>query len=425
MSPERSLRIKPSLILALFGYGLVRIASAASGVLVGLYIANLADRGAVIGAAVVGTLGAVSYAAELIGAFPLGVAADHISRRALIVGGALLGAAATQLFGMSGHAAIFFLSRALEGTSAAAIAPALLAHLAHETAGQRSQRARVMSYFELSLLGGLGIGGLIAAQLWDRVGSGAFSVVAVVYVLASACLWAVAEEQKRPVVDRVLQLNAALCDPNIRHIAPMMICVSAIVGLWLGPTLPFLLTHVSATRQYIPGLYAHNAGGIGWLLLGYSLVFATGLLGWSRVLPHTSAHRAMHVALLGMLGACVGIGLLNHSAGYSAGTRWVIGTITATLIMIESGFTPAALVWLTGVLGRDTGRGAAMGAYSVMLGIGAISGSLLAAGLAPRFAVDGLLAATVALAVVALWFLRRLTPIAAEPSRSAHAGAAV
>lgn len=408
-----------------FGYGLVRIAGAASGVLVGLYIANLANRGAPVSAALVGALGAVAYAAELIGAFPLGVAADHISRRALIAGGALLGGAATQLFGMSGQASIFFLSRAVEGTAAAAIAPALLAHLAQVTEGNRPLRARAMSYFELSLLGGLGIGGLIAAQLWNRLGSGAFSVVAVVYVLASACLWAGADAEHRPDVDRVLRVNAALRDPNIRHIAPLMICVSAIVGLWLGPTLPFLLAHVAATRQYIPGLYAHNPGGIGWLLLGYSLVFATGLLGWSRVLPHTSAHRAMHMALLGMLGACVGIGLLNHSAGYSAGTRWVIGTITATLIMIESGFTPAALVWLTGALGRDTGRGAAMGAYSVMLGIGAISGSLLAAALAPRFAVDGLLAATVALAVVALWFLRRLTPITTRPLREADVEAAV
>jgi MFS family permease len=409
----------------LLGYGLVRIAGAASGVLVGLYISTLANNGAPIGAALVGTLGAVSYAAELIGAFPLGVAADHISRRALVVGGSLLGAAATQLFGMSGHVSVFFLSRALEGTAAIAIAPALLAHLAQVTAGNRLQRARVMSYFELSLLGGLGIGGLIAALLWDRLESGAFSVVAVVYVMASACLWVGTNDHRRNAVDRVHRIRAALRDPNIRHIAPMMLCVSAIVGLWLGPTLAFLLTHVSATRQYIPGLYAHNTGGIGWLLLGYSLVFATGLLGWSRVLAHTSARRAMHIALLGMLGACVGIGLLNYSAGYSAGERWVIGMMTAALIMIESGFTPAALVWLTGALGPHTGYGAAMGAYSVMLGMGAISGSLLAAGLAPWFAVNGLLGATVALAVVALWFLRRLTPIAAEPSGSAHAEAAV
>ena len=419
------MQVTKPLTLLLLGYGLVRISGAASAVLVGLYIAELSNRGAPVDAALVGALGAVSYAAELIGAYPLGVAADHISRRALIAGGALLGGVGTQLFGMSGLASIFFLSRAAEGTAAAAIAPALLAHLLQQTEGNRPLRARTMAYFELSLLSGLGIGGVIAAQLWDRFGSGAFSLVAVLYALASACLWAGAGAEHHRAGDRVFRIKAALSDPNIWHIAPLMICMSAIVGLWLGPTLPFLLTHVSATPQYIPGLYVHNPRGIGWLLLGYSLVFATGLLGWSRFLPYTSAHRAMRVALLGMLGACVGIGLLNYSSGYSEGTRWGIGTITATLIMIESGFTPAALVWLAGALGRDTGRGAAMGAYSVMLSVGAISGSLLAAGLAPRFAVNGLLAATVALAAVALWFLHRLSPIAPEPSRSAHAETAV
>jgi len=128
---------------------LVRIAGAASGVLVGLYVADLANHGVRIGVALVGALAAVSYAAELVGAFPLGVAADYISRRYLVTGGALLGAGATQLFGMSGHVSIFFLSRALEGAAAAAIAPALLAHLTDITEGARPLRARVMSYYEL------------------------------------------------------------------------------------------------------------------------------------------------------------------------------------------------------------------------------------------------------------------------------------
>lgn len=189
-----------------------------------------------------------------------------------------------------------------------------------------------------------------------------------------------------------------------------MLCVSAIVGLWLGPTLPYLLTHRSGGRQYIPGLYADEPSAVGWLLLGYSMVFAAGLIGWSRFLPRMSAHRAMQVALLAMLAVCIGIGLVNYSSGYSMWVRSTISTCTAALIMVESGFTPAALVWLTGALGPQTGRGTAMGAYSVMLGVGTIVGSLLAAALAPRFAVDGLLVATFAMALLGLWFLRGLTP---------------
>jgi MFS family permease len=404
------LRSTLQLTLVLLGYGLVRIAGAASGVLVGLYIANLSNHRVPVGAALVGTLSAVSYAAELAGAFPLGVAADYLSRRVLLTGGALLGGLATQLFGLSGNVAIFFFSRALEGMAAAAIAPALLARLTDITDGNRPLRARVMSYFELSLLGGLGVGGLLAGQLWDRFHSSAFTLVAGVYLAASVCLLiGTGDGRTRSFAER-RRLTAVIRDPNIRHIAPLMLCVSAVVGLWLGPTLPYLLTHRTGSHQYIAGLYADNPSAVGWLLLGYSIVFAAGLIGWSQFLPRMSAHRAMQVALLAMLAVCAGIGLLNNSSDYSTLARWMIGACTAALIMVESGFTPAALVWLTAALGPQAGRGAAMGAYSVMLGVGTIVGSFLAAALAPRFAVDGLLVATFAMALLGLWFLRGLTP---------------
>ena len=419
------LPFKIRLTLVLFGYGLVRIAGAASGVLVGLYVADLANHRAHVGVALVGTLGAVSYAAELLSALPLGIAADHIPRRILISGGALLGAAATQLFGMSGQVSIFFISRSLEGMAAAAIAPALLAHLTDITAGDRALRARVMSCFELSLLGGLGLGGLLAAQLWERLQSGAFSMVAVVYLVAMLCLGVGAAGTRFRPVEQWQGWGAVLRDPSLRQFAPLMLCVSAIVGLWLGPTLPFLLTHGSTAHQYMAGLYAYQPSAVGWLLLGYSLVFATGLVGWSRVLPRLSAHRAMRVSLLAMLAVCVGLGLLNASSNYPTAARWMIGTGTSALIMIESGFTPAALVWLTGSLGPRTGRGAAMGAYSVLLGLGAVAGSLLAAALAPRFAVDGLIGATLAMAILGLLLLRRLTPGPAGLGRTSHVDTAL
>ncbi len=52
----------------------MRIAGSASTVLVGLYLADLANRGFRVTAALAGTLGAVSFGAELIGAVPLGLA---------------------------------------------------------------------------------------------------------------------------------------------------------------------------------------------------------------------------------------------------------------------------------------------------------------------------------------------------------------
>ncbi len=173
------------LILVLVGNSLQRIAAGASGVLVGLYLAQLANRGSPIGAGLVGVLGAVSFGAELIAATPMGIASDAIAPRGLMTGGSLLGAGATQLFGMTGLVSIFFVSRGLEGIGAAAVAPPLLAHLTDVTDHKPALRAKMMSYFELSLLAGLALGGLVAGQFWRWLGTRAFGAVALVYVLSA------------------------------------------------------------------------------------------------------------------------------------------------------------------------------------------------------------------------------------------------
>ena len=59
--------------------------------------------------------------------------------------------------------------------------------------------------------------------------------------------------------------------------------MNAIIGLWLGPTLYFLLTNRSVDTQMLPGLLADRPSDLGWLLFVYALVFAAGVVAWSRV----------------------------------------------------------------------------------------------------------------------------------------------
>src|ERR1019366_6366908 len=193
--------------------------------------------------------------------------------------------------------------------------------------------------------------------------------------------------------------------PSLRQLAPVWLCVNCVVGLWLGPTLPFLLTERSTNAQYLAGIYASNPASVGWLLFGYSIVFGVGVTAWSFILPHIRLQIAMRVTLGAMLPVCVGLYLLNHSGDHSHAVRWSTGAITALLIMVESGFTPAALAWLAGTLPAQSGRGAAMGIYSVLLSVGAIVGSLLAGLLGERYSIDGLLYGTVLIAVAALVLL--------------------
>jgi len=74
----------------------------------------------------------------------MGMLSDAMAPRTLMTAGALLGAAATQLFGMTGRAGVFFMSRGLEGLGVAASGPALLAHLTDATDGSPALRARVI-----------------------------------------------------------------------------------------------------------------------------------------------------------------------------------------------------------------------------------------------------------------------------------------
>lgn len=401
-----SSRPKAKLAWVISAHGLLRIASGTSGILIGLYLASLNNHGAHLSAGLVGTLSAVSFAAELFASIPMGLASDTMQPRLLMTAGAVVGAVAVFLFAVSGSTSIFFLSRLLEGVGAAAIVPALLAYLTDATDGRPALRVKAMSYFELTLLAGLALGGIVAGQLFRILHAGAFAVVAIVYLLCALTLFInISGRHIRHLVSPLDDLKQVLRLPSIRHLAPVWLCVNSVIGLWLGPTLPFLLTERSNKGQYLAGIYASTPASVGWMLLGYSIVFGLGVTAWSFVLPRIRLKTAMRITLSAMLPVCAGFYLLNHAGNQSSAIRWSLGAIIALLIMVESGFTPAALAWLAETLPIDSGRGAAMGIYSVLLSVGAIIGSLLAGFLGQRFSIDGLLYGTVFVAVAALIFL--------------------
>ena len=403
-----------NLAWVILAHALLRIASGTSGILIGLYLASLNNHGAHLSVGLVGTLSAVSFTAELFASIPMGVASDSMQPRWLMTGGAIVGAIAAFL-AASGSTSTFFLSRLLEGVGVAAIVPALLAYLTDATEGRPALRVRVMSYFELTLLAGLALGGIVAGQLFRILNSGAFSVVAVVYLACAAILFSsISGRAARHLASPLDDLKQVLRLPSIRYLAPVWLCVNSVVGLWLGPTLPFLLTDRSTKAQYLAGIYASSPASVGWLLFGYSIVFGLGVTAWSFILPHIRLQNAMRITIGAMLPVCAGFYLLNHSGDQSVTVRWSIGGIVALLIMVESGFTPAALAWLAGTLPIQSGRGAAMGIYSVLLSVGAIIGSLLAGILGERYSIDGLLYGTVFVAVAALIFLHWVPSLKSE-----------
>lgn len=57
-----------------------------------------------------------------------------------------------------------------------------------------------MSFFELTLLAGLGLGGVVASQFYRLWDSGSFFAVGVIYLLCSALILPVRSERRRVTV---------------------------------------------------------------------------------------------------------------------------------------------------------------------------------------------------------------------------------
>lgn len=112
-SDPRSARRLPLVIVS---NGVLRVAGGASSVLVGVYLADLASHGMNVGSGLAGTLAAISFGTELLGAVPLGLLSDAVPVRTLMTGGAMLAALATFLFGITHETGVFVISVASRGS---------------------------------------------------------------------------------------------------------------------------------------------------------------------------------------------------------------------------------------------------------------------------------------------------------------------
>src|SRR5438094_7936420 len=94
-------RARRRLTSVLIGHAFMRIGGGAGGVLVGLYLSDLGNRGFNINAALVGVRGAVSFGVELMGAIPMGMLAAIGAPRVLMTAGAVVGATATYVMAVA------------------------------------------------------------------------------------------------------------------------------------------------------------------------------------------------------------------------------------------------------------------------------------------------------------------------------------
>ena len=373
-----------------------------------------------------GIILAAFYLTELIGAPLFGAWSDRYGRKLFIIFGPLFGAIAVQITAMTTLVWLLIVTRLLEGVSTAANAPATLGFIAESTAHSQKLRARVVGFFEAATIGGIAIGFSLGGWLWRHFGhpafvlgipltSPAFALNAVIYVASLVILWlGIHEIKERPRPTHVTSASETwkhywhiVTSPRVASFAPAWIAINAVLGVFINLTARILTDKGNFPGQLLMGHFdSFEAGNI---RAAYAVVFIGGIALWSLIFAQMRKTTVMLIGTGGLFLTCLFLFLLNHQPSLSAPLVIPLALALVVSILIQSGFTPAALTHLADITEDHTSdRGVIMGLYSVFFGVGQFLGTGIGGPFVDWRGADGLVLVTVLLGAFAAIMLLRL-----------------
>ncbi|MBI4212788.1 MAG: MFS transporter [Chloroflexi bacterium] len=379
----------------------------------GYLLANMAREDPAIGPAVVGVMHGVFYAAELSGAPWFGALSDRRGPRPFMIAGPLFGAVAIQLIGWPRSIPLMAVGRVVEGLSTASSVPSTLSYLTSATAEDPVVRTRTMAWYEMATVAGIAAGYVIAGILWEALRSGAFLAVTAVYgASVAAFLSTRGGAPTRQAARQAGALSQVLTQPRLLRFAPAWLAINTVVGTWFAHA-AFILTGPVLFGQQLAGSLTSDEVSLALGLVGGA--FIVGICLWGMFAGHLRRTSVMLMALPGAYSVCLALLALNHLQDADAGRAQLFMGTLLIAVAVASGFTPAALSYLAD-LSEDAPhlRGATMGLYSVLLGLGQLLGGVIGAPFAQLGGVDGLIALTALLtsaATITVLVLRRSEPI--------------
>lgn len=406
--------LNSSLWACLIGSLILRGAATSMGVMVGFYLRYLHDSGIQDATPMTVALFAVAFfATELIGAPIFGAWSDRHGRKRFMILGPLIGATAVQITAMTVALPLLLLTRLLEGLSTASSLPATLSYISNATSHNPVARGRAVSLWEITTIGGLALGFRIGGTLWDDFGPSGFSGVAIVYLVSAGVFYWGMRHQLRPTPaepSESRRLIQILRQDDILRFAPAWVAFSAIVGLWLNH-LPYQLSGAirHPSQNLMGGFSGETAGTI---LAGYALLFSLGVFLWGLIFARIRRVLIMLIANAGVFIATLAAYGINHVPLHVRGLVISLLIVFVAGVMLESGFMPAALGYLADI-SEDylEDRGAIMGLYSVLLGVGQLIGGGLGGPFAQRWGMDGVILLTALFGLVAMVTVLRLYQI--------------
>jgi MFS family permease len=394
-----------SLAFALGGTFVLRCASYAAGLIIPVSLGLRSRTDTDVNPMYASLIGVAFYSAELFGAPVFGALSDRFGRKPFMLLGPIFGGIAIQLLGITAVIPVFVLVRILEGLSTASSAPSTLGYISAQTAGSDRLRARVMGFYEAATVVGLASGAALGGRLYDHFGGIAFSLVALVYVLALLLFFGVKRHgplaPPRSASDH-RGLLPRLLNRRIMRFAPAWLSANAVLGAWLNQG-PYLAAAAPDPAQFL--MQQRTAGEIGMASLIFGVVFTVGAVAWGFIMPVIGRQNTLLWGVGGLGATSLALWGLN-----SLGESPVHGAITPLIalvvlgIFVESGFTPAALSYLAEIAEEHAqDRGSVMGVYSVLLSVGQLTGVALAGPFANAAGINGLIVLTGLLTLIALF----------------------
>lgn len=375
-----------------------------------------------IGGLIIGTF----FAAELIGAPLFGAWSDKYGRKLFIIFGPLFGAIAVQITALTTLVWLLLFTRLLEGISTAANAPATLGYIAETTSHSTKLRGRVVGWFEVATIGGMALGFALGGWLWRHFGtalnflgipltSPAFALNAVVYLVSLIILWLGLREYGEAKVSQPTTTARQtwanywklVTNPRVESFAPAWIAINAVLGVWINLTARIFTDKGRFPDQLLVGRFdAFEAGN---LRAAYAIVFVLGILLWSMYFGQWGKTTVMLIGTGGLFLTCLFLFALNHQAALDAPLVLPLALLLVISIVIQSGFTPAALAHLADITEEHaTDRGAIMGLYSVFLGVGQFIGATIGGPFVDWLGADGIVVVTALFGAVSAVTLLRL-----------------
>ena len=377
-----------------------------------------------LGGIIIGTF----FVAELFGSMLLGAWSDRFGRKLFIVFGPLFGALAVLITSVTTWVWMLIFTRLLEGLSTASNAPATLGYIAESTSHSAKLRTRISGLFEVASIGGVAVGFSLGGWLWHVFGtasivmgipftSPAFAVNALIYLASFAILWLGIHEVKEKKIKSDLPAVSPwqtlkrywdlVRTPVIAGFAPAWVAINAVLGIWINLTARILTDKVDFKNQLLVGHF--NSLQAGNIRAGYAVFFILGIIIWSVFFPNLKRTTAMLIGCGGLAVSCVLIFAINHQPSLDAPLTLVLAILLVISIMVQSGFTPAALAYLADISETQTAdRGAIMGLYSVFLGLGQFLGLSIGGLFVDYGGADGMAFCTGLLGIFAAFLVIRL-----------------